>query len=454
MKKPHESPESSSPIVTRAVAAGLRGELIENYQFPAWQRGLLNFLGIFPQSAGRFVISRFQSSSGLPPDTLKEFALNDLIQARLDDYSQFHDRFPAITLGAALGGASTYLSLALGGMFLPQAFVITLKQGSYGGDAEEYLNRSLDDAGRIASEDKRLMTIQHYDPIHDGWLTRFVNHLRFKLLEIPELYAEFIKNHVEPGGAVVYLEGGATWLRYRVGERSVFQVGGWGDISSEEFLEGSPRIEAYARSTGLKYHDWRLTRYPLERGPESEWGSEPGFAESLEQFCKREGFRFVRIPLQHPNDFSRLAFASGLKMLSKEGRQPAGVSVECFSQFDSISARLGGLLPLWLIFNTKDSARYLKEMAKRFPKDKPLFFSGLSTFSITPDMATWQDWIDALESEKFINTGTRPSHYPSDAQALVKWQEPLQDWVKKNRQPITSTLTSEELAQLAKELPK
>jgi len=141
-------------------------------------------------------------------------------------------------------------------------------------------------------------------------------------------------------------------------------------------------------------------------------------------------------------------------MLSKEGRQPAGVSVECFSQFDSISARLGGLLPLWLIFNTKDSARYLKEMAKRFPKDKPLFFSGLSTFSITPDMATWQDWIDALESEKFINTGTRPSYYPSDAQALVKWQEPLQDWVKKNRQPITSTLTSEELAQLAKELPK
>jgi hypothetical protein len=142
MKKPHESPESSSPIVTRAVAAGLRGELIENYQFPAWQRGLLNFLGLFPQGVGRFAVSRFQSSSGLPPDTLKEFALNDLIQARLDDYSQFHNRFPAITLGAALGGASTYLSLALGGMFLPQAFVITLKHGSYDGDAEEYLNRS------------------------------------------------------------------------------------------------------------------------------------------------------------------------------------------------------------------------------------------------------------------------------------------------------------------------
>jgi hypothetical protein len=315
MKKPHESPESSSPIVTRAVAAGLRGELIENYKFPAWQRGLLTLLGAFPQRVGRFAISRFQTTSGLPPDTLKNFALDDLIQSRLDDYSHLQGQYPALTLGAALGGASTYLSLATGGPFLPQAFVITLKNGSYNGDAEEYLNRSLDDARRIAFEDPRLITIQHYDPIHDGWLTRFVNHLRFKLIEMPELYAEFIRKHVQPGGAVIYLEGGATWLRYRVGERSVFQVGGWGDITAEEFLAASPRIADYARSTGLKYHDWRLTRYPLERGPESEWGSEPGFAESLERYCQREGFRFVRIPLPHPNDFSRLAFASAMKCL-------------------------------------------------------------------------------------------------------------------------------------------
>jgi hypothetical protein len=452
MKKLQESPESSSPIVTRAVAAGLRGELMENYMFPAWQRSLLNLLGYFPQSVGRFAVSRFQTASGLPPDTLKDFDLDDLIRSRLDDYSRLHTQFPAVTLGAALGGASTYLSLAAGGPFLPQAFVITLRHGSRDGDAEEYLLRSLDEARRIASEDPRLVTIQHFDPIHDGWLTRFVNHLRFKLIDIPDLYAEFIKKHLQPGGAVIYLEGGAAWLRYRVGERSVFQVGGWGDISAEEYLETSDRLAAYARSAGLKHHDWRLTRYPLERGPESEWGSEPGFAQSLERYCQREGFRFVRIPLPHPNDFSRLAFASAQKILSKEGVEPSGVLVECFSQFDSNSARMSGLLPLWLIFNTKDSARYLKEMSIRFPKDKPLFFSGLSTFSITPDMAGWQDWIDALSREDFINIGTRQSHYPSDTRALVQWQKPLQDWALKNKKPVTATLSAEELLLLAEGL--
>jgi hypothetical protein len=452
MTRPHESPESSSPIVTRAVAAGLRGEFTDNYQFPPWQRMLLKVVGAFPQSVARFAISHFQSTAGLPPDCLNDFSLDDLIQDRLDDYTEIHGRFPVVTVGAALGGASTYLALALGGLFLPQTFVISLKQGSYDGDVEEYLNRSLEAARRIAAGDPRLMTIQHYDPIHDGWLTRFVNHLRFKLIDLPELYFEFIRTHVEPGGTVVYLEGGASWLRYRVGERSVFQVGGWGDISPEEFLEATPRIESYARKAGLKFSDWRLTQYPLERGPESEWGTEPGFAEALSLFCMNEGYKFVKVPLLHPNDFSKLAFSAALKLLEKEDHAPAGVSVECFSQFDSTSARLGGLLPLWLIFNTKDSARYLKEMAAKFPKDKPIFFSALSTFSMTPDLATWKDWVDAMGEREFINTGTRESHYPADARALVEWQNPLREWVGQNPQPIYSSITAAELVQLAKDL--
>jgi hypothetical protein len=375
-----ESTESSSPIVTRAVAAGLSGQYCDNYEFPGWQKALLTGLGAMPQSVARFAISRFQSISGLPPQVMDDFSMNNLVRERLSDYTQLVGSFPAITVGAALGGATTYLSLALGGPFLPQAFVVTLKHGSMSGDVNEYLNRSLDTALRITDENPGLMTIQHYDPVHDGWLTRFVNHLRFKLLDLPPAYIEFIKSRLEPGGAVVYLEGGATWLRYRVGPRSVFQVGGWGGISAEEFLESSDRLREYARRAGLKYTDWELKGYPLERGPESEWGSEPGLGEALESFCRSEGYRFIRILLPHPNDFSKLAFTAAQKLLDKQGLAPSGVLVEMFSQFDANAARQGGLLPLWLVFNTDDSLDYLKEMQVRFPAGKPVFFSPLSTF--------------------------------------------------------------------------
>jgi hypothetical protein len=444
-----ESTESSSPIVTRAVAAGLRGEFCDNYEFPGWQKGLLATLGALPQGAARFVISRFQSISGLPPSVLTHFSLEELIQTRLDDYAQNSGTFPVITMGAALGGATAYLALALGGPFLPQTFVVTLKGGSMSGDVNEYLQRNLGSALRIAKENPGLMTIQHYDPVHDGWLTRFVNHLRFKLLDLPAAYAKFIRSKLEPGGAIVYLEGGAAWLRYRVGPRSVFQVGGWGGISPEEFLESSDRINQYARQAGLKFTDWKLKDFPLEKGPESEWGSEPGLAEALEKFCASEGYRFIRVSLPDPNNFSQLAFAAAQKLLEKEGRQPAGALVEMFTQFDATATTQSGLLPLWLIFNTEDSLEYLKKMSAQFPADKPVFFSPLATFSLTPDLVPYREWEAFLASFRWINVGARASHYPSDARSLVKWSEPLRKWVVENRQPLHSQLSAEELSNLA-----
>jgi hypothetical protein len=446
-----ESNESSSPIVTRAVAAGLRGEFCNNYEFPGWQKRLLKVLGALPQGVAQFAISRFESISGLPSEVLDHFSVDDLIRQRLRDYAQLPGKFPAITIGAALGGATSYLSLALGGPFLPQAFVTTLKRGSLSGDVNEYLHRSLDVALRLADENSGLMTIQHYDPVHDGWMTRFVNHLRFKLLDLPPVYAEWIKNRLEPGGAVVFLEGGASWLRYRVGPRSVFQVGGWGGISAEEFLDGSNRIREFAQRSGLKTTSWKLQGFPLERGPESEWGTEPGLAEAVEEFCKCEGFRFVRIPLPHPNDFSRLAFSAALRLLEKDGCQPAGVLVEMFSQFDANAARQGGLLPLWLIFNTLDSLDYLKEMKAKFPSGKPVFFSPLATFSVTPDLVPWKDWDSALAATHWINIGARPDHYPSDARALVEWFQPLRKWVEENPQPLRSRLDVKELLDMQKD---
>lgn len=446
-----ESPESSSPILTRSVAAGLQGRYTENYEFPGWQKKLLIGMGALPQGVARFVISRFQSISGLPVDIMDNFSIDELVRQRLNDYAQLPGTFPAITVGAALGGATAYLSLALGGPFLPQAYVITLKHGSKRGDVNEYLHRSLDTALRIAHDHPGLMTIQHYDPVHDGWLTRFVNHLRFKLIDLPPAYADFIKNRLEPGGAIVYLEGGASWLRYRVGPHSVFQVGGWGGISADEFLESSDRLRVYARSAGLSLTDWKLQDYPLERGPESEWGSEPGLDTALEGFCKREGFRLIRISLPHPNDFSRLAFITAGALLKKEGRQPAGVQVEMFSQFDASAARKAGLLPLWLIFNTQDSLAYLKEMREQFPVGKPVFFSPLATFSITPDLVPWKEWESALQGIEWINIGARPSHYPADSRALVKWAEPLRRWVEENRNPIRTQLSADELLRLARD---
>ena len=444
-----ESPESSSPIVTRAVAAGLSGRYCSTYSFKPWMRVALLALGRLPQKSARFLVSRFQSLSGLPPQALSNLSTESLAADRLNDYAGVPGPFPVITIGAALGGAAAHLASALGGPFLPQAFVVTLNGGSKDGDARAYFNRSVELARQIADQNPNLLTIQHFDPVHDGWITRFANHLRLKLLDLPLSYADFIRKNLQPGGAVCLLDSQAAWLHFRVGERSVFQVGGWGGIPAQEYLEGSPRLRRYCASNSMQTCGWRLDGFPVEMGPESEWGSEPAFGQAIEAFCRQEGFRFVRIALPEPHDYSHLAFQTFLELLKREGRQPSGVLVEMFTQFDATAVQRSGLLPLWLVFNTQDSLAFLREMIPDFPPGKPVFFSPLSTFSLTPDLVPWKDWEAAFTGLEWQAIGARSSHYPSDAAALVNWAAPLRQWAASHDKPIQARIEAEELEAFA-----
>jgi hypothetical protein len=447
-----ESPESSSPLITRAVAAGLQGDAYRGYSLPTWQRLALRILGLLPQAAARRVVSSFQALGGLPASALRDLDAGQLAAQRLADYREITGAYPVMLTGAGLGGASAYLSLALGGPFLPQAFVFTLKGGAPDGSLAQYLDHSQELASRLAQANPQLLALQHYDPVHDGWLTRHVNHLRLKPLDLPRAYQQFIEQHLAPGGTVVYLDCGASWLRYRLGERHYLQVGGWGDIPAQEFLQGSPRLDAYCAQAGLAPGGWELPAAPLEQGPESEWGSEPALALAVQIFSQEHSYRFVRLSLPHPHDFSRLAFLAAARLLELQARQPAGVLVQTFSHFDAGAAYQCGLLPLWLVFNTQDSLRFLKAMRKYLPGGLPLYFAALPTFSQTPDMAPWEAWATALQGLDWCPVGARPSHYPADAWAAADWPAPLHRQITPLPPGQPANLPVEELIQLANTL--
>jgi hypothetical protein len=444
-----ESPESSSPIVTRSVAAGLHNEYCNIYPLPGWQRIILEILGRLPQEATRIAIHRFEALAGIDPTSVASITVEDLAMERLNDYMGMEGPFPVVVAGSALGGASAHLALMLGGPFLPQAFVVTLRGGAPRGDVKQYLKLSADLALNIARRNPSLVTIQHFDPVHDGWLTRSVNHLRFKLIDLPNSYRTFLKRALAKDGAIVYLDCRAQWLRYRLDERSFFQVGGWGAISAQEYLTGSDRLDLFARSAGLQSHAWALADYPLDRGPESEWGNEAGLGEALQIFCQENGYRFIPISLLEPHDFSRLAFRAAAQTLAQAGLEPEGVVIEMFTQFDATAVQRSNLLPIWLVFNTRDSLLFLEDMRDNFPPGKPVFFSPLATFSLTPDMAPWRDWELALAGLDWRNIGTRPDHYPADALTLIHWADPLREWVAGHPASGRSSLSAEQLQRLA-----
>ncbi|MBA4384252.1 MAG: hypothetical protein C0410_05920 [Anaerolinea sp.] len=447
-----ESQESSSPIITKAVANGLRGTKSEVYNFSKIEKILLRLVGHLPSSVAEWIIPRANSGNSLSIQDVENLKTSDLVNGRLKDYEANEGQFPAITVGIGMGGTTAHLALALGGPFLPQAFVMTLKTGTMNGDVNAYNQLSLDVARKITQNNHDLMSIQHYDPVHDGWLVKRVNHLRVKLIDLPEEYKAFIKKKLAPGGDVVYLEGTAKWKRFRTGEKNVFQVGGWGDINDEAFIFGNDKLSQFAEKEKLDYLHWMLNDYPLEDGPESEWGSEEGLGEALQDFCKKEGFNFIKISYQDPNNFSKLAFRTKKKILENAHLEPSGVAVEMFSQFDTSIIDHSRLLPLWLIFNTMDSMRFLESMTSEFPKSKPVFFSSLATFSVTPDLVPFTEWERVLNNFEVINIGARKNHYPADTLALLDWKKLLEKWAKENSSNFDNHITGEELSRLANQI--
>lgn len=445
-----ESQESSSTILTRTICAALQGKRITNYEFDPIQRGLLKIIGCFPQKLALRLVPAVQKAIGLNPGLIRHLRIEDLIAERISDYRELSGKKSSIVLGLPIGGAAGHLAVALDAPFLPHSFVLTIKGGAIDGSVQRYFEAGYDLARTISRNNQRVTTIQHFDPVHDGWLTRHVNHIRLRLRYLPQQYKTFIKEHVQDGGDVFVLMGKAEWPQFQVGPDNLFQIGGWGDLPAEEFLKGSPRLQDYCEKNGLKHSHWFLEGYPLIDGYESEWGSQPEFLEDTREWCRKEGYHCRIVSFDHPQHFSRLAFHACRSLFKKNGINPRGVLVEIFSQYDLTAVLEGGLLPLWLIFNTADSLAFLKSMLPEFPQGLPVYLSSLSTFSITPDLVPYSSWEAALCDFKVVNIGARESHYPADTLALCNWQKKLYEEMKTSEKILNSPLIWEDISELLK----
>ena len=444
-----ESAESASPLITRHVAGYLRRQNVEGMTLSQLERFGLRLLQPLPVRFARALAAWRVARSAIHPTRSFQIRTEELAQARLDDYAGLAGKFDQILCGSALGGAVAHLAAVAGSPFLPQPFILGFKGGTRDDSLETYLEHVTPIAQTILNSNPGLAAIAHFDPVHDGWLTRSLTHLRLKLIDLPSSYREFLFRKLKPGGAIVYLDCSARWLQYRLNDHFSLQVGGWGDIPAQEFLSGSDRIDRFLSQQGSQQKGgWALDGGIPEWRFESEWGSEPGFDLALESFAAREGYRFVRIRFDHPHDFSRLAFIAQRQLLLESGIEPRGVLIEMFTQYAPWLVIERGLLPLWLIFNTHDSLQFLQQERSLFPEDIPVYLSALVTLSSTPDMVEWDTWAEALAGREWHSVGARREKYPEDLLALGTWTDRLRK-LTSPLERLPGHLTLDKLLELA-----
>jgi hypothetical protein len=420
-----ESSDSAAPALTRAVAASLTGRAFDPVQTTLWQRGLAAFLErVWPASLPRIV--RWQSRrSALPLSAAARVDLEAMASARIQRYRAAKGPFGCVFVGSALGSAA-YLAAACEAPFLPEPFILGFRGGSPSDDLPAHLARAKEIAGPILASNPDAMLISHFDPVHDGWLTRHLNHLRLKPLRLPGAYRRFLLDRLEPGGTIVHLACEAEWLRYRLGPRHVYQVGGWGDIGPREFLQGSARIDSFLQASGSPHRGgWQVAGVEPSFGPESEWGSEPGFGNALSVFARQHGFTYWPVRWALPHAYSLWALIAFRRWYQRHGEEPMGTFVGAFNQYAPGRVIARRLLPVWLVFNTTDSADFLRHIKSRL-KAAPVAFAALITFSRTPDQVTWEGWRAALSGLHWTSIGARKRWYPEDVTSLWRWPSRLE----------------------------
>jgi len=432
----------------RSVAAALRGEFFQPQDMPDWVAGLATLLGGLGRRFNVWAVDRSQSMTGIAPEVADRITSTDLAEHALGFYGRVQGPFDAVIVGAPNGGVA-HLATALGAPFLSQHMLTSFRDHKHADDIHTYAEHGTELARRVLSRNADLAVVNHYDPLHDRFLVRWVNHIRYKLLDLPQAYREAIRFWLKPGGTIVFSDCRYPWRQYHVGERHTFQVGGLGGVTDEEFLSGRPEIEAVQRTERSPWvGGWRLD-LPLEVQPESEWGTLPELRGACEAFARQSGYDFLPLTADHPEGFSLLAFHAHQALLRKAGLRPQGVLVDCFTQVNPVATRLSSLLPLWLPFNCTDSLDLMRRSVGEWPQDLPVLFAPLPNFAPAFDTVRLDVWLQVLGGLDVHLLGIDPRWYPEDLAGLFRFAPALKRWCEGHPAPVRAHLSPDELRALA-----
>ncbi len=427
-----EAPESSSAATLRAVAAALNNAWHAPYPPTPAEKRLARLAHRLPRALVQRLLARTVRKRALEPNLSRYVKTSGLAKQALAHYKPESKKqgYPAIIIGAPNGGVA-YLAALMGAPFLPAWFLLSFADRTDPDDVEAYHEHGSHFIDAILAANPDLLAVNHYDPIHDRFLVAEANHVRLKMLALPEAYKRFISRHLAPDGALFYVNNNYPWQQFQVNDRHTFQVGGLGGFSAQDYLEGSETIDAWLAQQKSEHRGgWNLPDYELTAAPESEWGSLPQFRASVKAFADANGYQFRAINGAHPEDFGALAYTAYLWEGRMHERRHNGVLLECFGQINPTAALRADLLPLWAPFNTQDSLDYFARMSPYLPKGTPVIMALMASFIQTPDLPPARDWEKVAQKYGDVTwIGANPQRYPVDIAAFIDYAPDLQQWV-------------------------
>jgi pimeloyl-ACP methyl ester carboxylesterase len=371
----------------------------------------------------------------VPPERLGEVRAEQLARWAANHYPR--RRYPAVAIGSS-NGAAVHLWAALGIPWLPQTLLIPVRRsGVPPDDPRRELDWGRGPAARLLGANPDLQLHHMYDPNQDRLMVQRMAYFRVKHLRLPQAYARFLEQTLQPGGTLFVVECGLRWPTTSVAERHVFQFGALGGVTAREYLEGSPEVEAYLR----RYHSPRRRWDPPEpdsERPEAEWGFEPSLRADVEALAQQQGWRVRRMLFKTPEDLSPLVADLYRWWYARLGRPSNRLLAESFVVLEPYWTLRTSSVPFWMVFNTEPSAaaieRYLASAEPAFDELGLMLFShGVESAGLA-SIERWKAILSrAARTGRFIGVDERA--YPRDFATVARYHAELKRHLRERYPP-------------------
>jgi hypothetical protein len=330
-------------------------------------------------------------------------------------------RYPAAMIGSS-NGALVHLCAALGIPWLPQTFLIPVRRNMDPDEPARELEWGKGAARELLAVNPELELHHMFDPNQDRLMARRMAYFRVKRLQLGKTYERFLEENLSEGATLFVAECGLKWPTTRVEKRHVFQFGALGGATSEEFLRGSERVEAYLARYGSRRRRWEPPEPDGER-PEAEWGFESTLREDVERFASERGYRIRRIIFEEPEDLSPLVSDLYRHWYEERGLPADRLLVESFILMEPWWALRTGSVPFWMVFNMEPSAQALERYLDfTDPYDHihlMLFSHGVDSIGLA-SIGQWRSVLQrARKHGSFV--GVDEGKFPRDFAAFVRY---------------------------------
>jgi hypothetical protein len=420
----------SAAAMLRATGKFLRGKdfpaigLFPPFAMPVMER-VVGAVNALPRQIREFQYSVQGAQEALKPKKLSKVKAEDVSHWITSQYPKGRT-YPALFVGSS-SGALVHLAAALQVPWLPQTFFIPVKQKDVHVDEpKDALEWGKRYAGELLENNPDLQLHHMHDPNQDRLMLERMTYFRVKRLKLGEVYKQFIRNSLEPGGTLYVSECQRTWPVTKVSDRYIFQFGALGGASEKDFFEGKPAVKEYLNKYNSHRETWDPST-PNYEGPEAEWGFEHKLLEDIEALAKEEGYKVKRLQFSEPEDLSPFVADLYREWYRLRNHKPSRLFVESFIVHEPHWTLRTGSVPYWMKFNMIPSAeaveRYLDNTDPYDFINLTLFSHGVEAVGLA-NIDRWEEILKRAQVKgQFIGVDTK--RFPHDFGVFARYYTEL-----------------------------